>query len=61
MDNSYTIATYIVGVSGDNGLAGKTDIEKAQVDQWMTFLREETAPLVKCLQYWSFGHIACNS
>ena len=47
--------------SGDQSLLGKTDFEKSQVDQWMQFLREETTPIVKALQWYVFGHVNCGS
>ena len=36
-------------------------MEKSQVDQWMQFLRDETAPIVKSLQWYVFGQIPCAS
>ena len=36
-------------------------MEKSQVDQWMQFLREETTPIVKSLQWYVFGQVECAS
>jgi len=40
---------------------GANEFEQSQVDQWMQFLREETTPLVKALQWYTFGHVECES
>ena len=61
LTDSHAIATYVVMKSGDQSLLGKTDFEKAQVDQWMQYLREETTPIVKALQWYVFGHVNCSS
>ena len=61
LTDSHAIASFIVSISNDQSLLGTTDMEKSQVDQWMQFLREETTPIVKSLQWYVFGHVPCAS
>ena len=42
-------------------LLGKTDFERAQVDQWLSLIREETWPLCKTLSAFVFGGLACDT
>lgn len=42
-------------------LLGSTDFERAQVDQWMSFVREETWPLTKTLAAFTFGSLQCTA
>lgn len=61
LTDSHAIAAYIVSISNDQSLLGTTEMEKSQVDQWMQFLRDETAPIVKTIQWYAFGHMTCAS
>jgi len=42
-------------------LLGSTDFERAQVDQWISFVREETWPLTKTLAAFTFGSLQCTA
>ena len=58
--DSVAIASYIARSTGNDSLIGADDFEQSQYDQWMQFLREETTPIVKTLQWYSFGHVPCT-
>ena len=59
--DSNAIVAYLVRSSGKSSLLGSNTFEEAQVDHWMDFLRSETMPLVKALQWQTFGNIGCTS
>ena len=61
ISDSWAIAAYIARSSGKASLLGNSDFEQAEVDQWMDFLRSETEPIVKALQWYTFGHAECSS
>ena len=56
--DSHAILSYLLDKSS---LAGKSDFEKAQVDQWMDFIRADLMPLVQAIQWMTFGHRDCST
>jgi len=59
--DSLAIASFLARSSGNSSLLGSNDAEMAQVDQLMQFLREETTPIVRALQWYTFGHVQCTA
>jgi glutathione S-transferase len=53
--SSTAIAKYIAATAKPD-LLGTTDFEKAQVDQWLLYLRGEVQPIARTLAYQVFGH-----
>ena len=53
--DTQSIAAYLIHSSGNTALLGRSLQEQSEVDQWMQFLKQETVPLAKSLQYYSFG------
>lgn len=58
IQDSVAIAQYL---AADTNLVGGTDFEKSLVDQWLCYLREDLTPLVKAIQWYSFGHLQCSA
>ena len=61
LSDSAAIANFIVRKSGKTQLLGADQFEQAQTNQWMQFLRQETTPLVKAIQWYTFGHAECTA
>ena len=61
LSTSQAIVSFLVQSSSTPSLLGKTPQEQAEVDQWLQFLSEETVPLARGLQSFSFGRVPCES
>jgi glutathione S-transferase len=61
LSGSLTIAKYIAALNGDGELLGVGAFEKAQVDMWLTLLRNELQPLQRAVVYQAFGHVKCDT
>ena len=57
VSDSNAIVSHLIRSSPKSTLLGGSDFEQAQVAQWMDFLRTETLPIVKALQWQTFGQM----
>ena len=57
--DSHAIAAYIAR-KGDKNLLGDNIFQEAEVSHWLDYLRNEMMPLVKTLQWYTFGHQVCD-
>ena len=57
LTSSIAIAQYIAQIGAKPDLMGKSPIERAQVDQWITVLRGELQPITRMVCYQTYGQV----